>query len=69
MPTLIQQYRTLKISLEKSGGISNKTKKHEHTIHQEAFRKTYKELRIETNYLKKVRRLVSEWHEIFQVSL
>lgn len=49
MPTLIQQYRTLKISLEKSGGISNKTKKTpEHTVHQEAFSKICKELRVET---------------------
>lgn len=50
MPSL-QQYRTLIINLEKSGGISNKTKKHEHNVHQKAFSKIYKELRVETNYL------------------
>ena len=50
MPSL-QQYRTLIINLEKSGGISNKTKKHEHNVKQKAVSKIYKELRVETNYL------------------
>lgn len=50
MPSL-QQYRTLIINLEKSGGISNKIKKHEHNVLRKAFSKIYEELRVETNYL------------------
>ena len=50
MPSL-QQYRTLIVNLENSGGISNKTKNHEHNVHQKAFSKIYEELRVETNYL------------------
>ena len=51
MPTLIQQYRTLKISLEKLVEFQTKQKYMEHTVHQDAFSKIYEELRVETNYL------------------
>ena len=51
MPTLVQQYRTLKISLEKLVEFQTKQKYTEHTGHQDAFSKIYEELRVETNYL------------------
>ena len=67
MPTLIQQYRTLKISLEKTGGIQTKQKYTEHIVHQDAFSKIYEELRVETNYLIIIiSNVSSEWHEIFK---
>ena len=49
MPTLVKQYRKLKISLENLVEFQTKQKNTEHTVHQEAFSKIYKELRVESN--------------------